>query len=91
MAPATGHYEFSISCDGLHTINIYVRLNGQLVQRFYQENGPNSDEDSDDESHIFHLKLEKGDDVNLFLAAGELVVENDRFVTFIGKLISEIA
>ncbi len=90
MAPVTGNYEFSISCDGLRIINIYVQLNGQLVQRFYQENGPNVDEDSDDESHIFHLKLENGDDVNLFLASGDLVVENDRFVTFIGKLISEV-
>ncbi len=91
VAPVAGNYEFSLYGRGDNNAYIEVRLNGQLVQYITQQNGPNNDEDDDDESHIFHMKLEKGDDVNLYLTGGTLLARSDIFITFIGKLISEVA
>ncbi len=92
VAPVAGNYEFSLSGRGYDHAYIYVKLNGVVVQFIYQQNGPDTDEDEDDESHIFHMKLEKGDDVNLYLHGGTLIARSSGiFITFIGKLISEVA
>ncbi len=92
VAPVAGNYEFSISGRAYQKASIQVRLNGQVAQYFYQENGPDANEQSDDESHIFNLMLEKDDDIHLFLDSGTLQTPNNYVtITFIGKLISEIS
>jgi hypothetical protein len=89
-APVTGTFEFSFSsmtgAIAISYARVFVRKNGAIMLRFEDKN------DSDNYNnfgHVWQLILQKGDEINLQLAAGTIFADSHYPTSFIGHLVAE--